>query len=238
MVIRPAACPVRCRLAVRRAHVAISGQWHRAARIFGKVLEFVYNVSAIYPNCGNWNFWRRSVAIIGTLSGLSQRSLKLMPFSQQFRAFCRLYACVRGLLPALGLVACGLPSTGLAANADPIPAEPLVVITGAGPALENNIRAFLSIRNEACSTSPARLRRLLPQVRRQLAEAASALGYYHAEGDARFGDSDGCWRLDIAVTPGPRVVLGTVDVSVIGDAAVQEQFADILQATPLASGLP
>lgn len=134
--------------------------------------------------------------------------------------------------------ALGISSQGHAADADPIPAEPLIVITGVEPALENNIRAFLSVRNEACSTSPARLRRLLPQVRRQLAEAASALGYYQAEGDARFADSDGCWRLDIAVTPGPRVVLGTVNVSVIGDAGVQAQFADILQASPLASGLP
>jgi translocation and assembly module TamA len=161
-----------------------------------------------------------------------------MPISTQFRAFCELHAFANRLLPALSFACIGLAANAHAADSDPIFAEPLIVITGAGPALENNIRAFLSVRNEACSTTPARLRRLLPQVRRQLAEAASALGYYHVEADARFADSEGCWRLDIAVTPGPRVVLGTVDVSVVGGADVQADFANLLQASPLVSGQP
>ncbi|MGV3592623.1 MAG: autotransporter assembly complex protein TamA, partial [Gammaproteobacteria bacterium] len=131
-----------------------------------------------------------------------------------------------------------LVSPSDAAEDDLRAAEPQIVITGANPALENNIRSFLSVRSEACSTGPARLRRLLPQVRRQLADAASALGYYHAEGDPRFSEGEDCWRLDIDVQPGPRVVLGAVDVSVVGGPEVQEQFADLLQASPLATGLP
>ncbi|HEY0961938.1 MAG TPA: autotransporter assembly complex family protein [Pseudomonadales bacterium] len=141
-------------------------------------------------------------------------------------------------MPLIGLLLAAFTPSIHAADDDSLPTEPLVVITGAGPELENNIRAFLSVTSEACSTGQARLRRLLPQVRRQLAEAASALGYYHAEGDPRFSQGEGCWRLDIDVQPGPRVMLGSVDVSVIGGPDVQQQFADLLEASPLASGRP
>lgn len=145
---------------------------------------------------------------------------------------------LRGLTGLFGLLALTGAGPAVGADDEAEPPAPEILITGAEPLLEANIRAFLRVRNEPCSTSQARLRRLLPQVRRQIGEAAGALGYYHAEAVPQFSASEGCWRLDVAVTPGPRVVLDDVAVQVTGPAETQAQFADLLAGSPLVSGAP
>ncbi len=114
--------------------------------------------------------------------------------------------------------------------------EPVILITGADPALEANLRAFLSVRTEPCTSSLIRLRRLLPQVRRQLNDAAGALGYYHATHTERFSEENGCWRLDVAVEPGPQVRLDDVNVQVTGTPEVRGLFSDLVLMPPLVSG--
>ncbi len=144
-------------------------------------------------------------------------------------------------LSALGLAigALGVMDRVLAAEdeASPVPI-PAITITGVDAALSANIRASLSVRSEPCTTSLLRLRRLLPQVRRQAGEAANALGYYHAESVARFSEGEGCWRLEIEVMPGARVLLDAIDLQVSGTPEVQDQFDDLLVGTPLQTGLP
>lgn len=160
-----------------------------------------------------------------------------MQFLMQFPAKSGQWCRSRPVVAVLGLLLVTLQPV-LAASLDDAPGEPEILITGTDPALAANIRAFLSVRSEPCTTSLARLRRLLPQVRRQLAEAASALGYYHADSTPRFSAGEGCWRLEIEVEPGQRVTLGSVDVQVLGPPEAQQQFGDLLQASPLASGRP
>jgi translocation and assembly module TamA len=121
---------------------------------------------------------------------------------------------------------------------DEAPPTPAVGITGTDAALGGNIRALLTVRTEPCTTSQARLRRLLPQVRRQIDEAASALGYYHATSVASFSATENCWRLDIDVMPGERVLVDEVDLQVTATPAVQSRFDGLLQNPELQSGLP
>ena len=121
---------------------------------------------------------------------------------------------------------------------DEVPVAPTIAMSGADASLAANIRAFLGVRTEPCATPQARLQRLLPQVRRQIAEAASALGYYHAESLPRFSEDANCWRLDIEITPGERVLLDAVNVGLVGTPEAQAVFADLLASSPLVSGVP
>jgi translocation and assembly module TamA len=139
---------------------------------------------------------------------------------------------------SLGLAGLAFTSHLALAAVEDAPPAPVIATTGADAELEANLFAFLTVRAEPCTTSQARLRRLLPQVRRQLTDAASALGYYHATHTARFSEADNCWRLDVDVVPGPRVLLDELDLQVTGGAEVQRLFDDVLQAAPLVSGEP
>jgi translocation and assembly module TamA len=139
---------------------------------------------------------------------------------------------------SLGLAGLVFGSQLAVAAVDDAQPAPSIAITGADAALEANLLALLTVRAEPCTTSQARLRRLLPQVRRQLADAANALGYYHATHTARFSEAGNCWRLDIEMVPGPQVLLDEVELRVSGGDEVQRLFDDILQTTPLLSGVP
>lgn len=115
---------------------------------------------------------------------------------------------------------------------------PQIILSGVDAELEANIRASLRVRNEPCNTPLLRLERLLPQVRRQLTDAANALGYYHSSVRAGFGMAENCWRLDVELQPGPRVLLDEVALQVVGAPAVQALFGPLLQNPWLQSGQP
>jgi translocation and assembly module TamA len=136
----------------------------------------------------------------------------------------------RALLLGLGMSA--LP--GLAQDEG----SPDVRISGGDAALRENILAHLQVTREPCSTSLVRLQRLLPQVRRNITNAANALGYYQVQSAVQFSAGTNCWQLDLLLTPGPRVVLESVQLQVLGEPVVQAYFRDLLAATPLRSGAP
>lgn len=117
-------------------------------------------------------------------------------------------------------------------------AEPAILIDGVDGALLDNLHAHLSLEEAACSASLTRLRRQLPEVRRQLAAGLNAMGYYHASVEAGFQrpPEAECWQLQVEVNPGEPLLLRTVDISVAGDADVQELFRPVLDASPLQPG--
>jgi len=176
-------------------------------------------------------FWKYCHALLTDISG----------FALLFREDRVFLANLRRALRASSLVVAGILAGAnplLAADSDTV-LTPLVAITGADTTLHTNILGHLKVTSEACTTSLLRLRRLLPQVRRDITGAATALGYYQSSSEVRFGAGDSCWQLEININPGPRVVLETVTVAVISaDPAVQAVFADILRATPLQPGSP
>jgi translocation and assembly module TamA len=116
--------------------------------------------------------------------------------------------------------------------------EPQILIQGLDEDLHDNVLAHLSLDEAACTASLTRLRRQLPDVRRQIASGLNALGYYHAEVSARFRrEADAaCWQLDVNVTPGDPLVLRAVTVTIAGAAAVQSLFSPVLDASRLRPG--
>jgi len=114
--------------------------------------------------------------------------------------------------------------------------QPQILITGGDPELQANLRAHLRLDGENCASSLTRLQRQLPTIRINLIEALNALGYYHASFETLFSSQEECWQLQITLVPGEPVTLRELDLTVAGDAAVQELFSSVLDATPLSKG--
>jgi translocation and assembly module TamA len=131
---------------------------------------------------------------------------------------------VMSLSLALCSVLAGLAPPAWAAD------EPEILIRGVEGGLRDNLVAHLKLDEAACTVSLARLRRQLPDVRRQIASGLNALGYYHASVTARFArlPDAGCWSLEIDVSPGEPLTLREVDVTVVGDAGIQALFQPVL----------
>ncbi|MDT8429151.1 MAG: autotransporter assembly complex family protein [Pseudomonadales bacterium] len=113
---------------------------------------------------------------------------------------------------------------------------PQIQIEGAPEALEDNIRAHLTIAEERCDSLQRHLNRLRPQVRQQIVRAAQALGYYQLQTELTFTAAEPCWSLEIVLDPGEQVRFGEVNVLIPTDqsAVFQEAIANI----PVRSGAP
>lgn len=114
--------------------------------------------------------------------------------------------------------------------------SPTVRISGAGSNLESNIRAHLRITSESCASSMRRLNRLLPQVRRNVERASQALGFYDSEIDLAFEAGDGCWILNVDITPGQRIRISEVRIEIIGTET--RIFREVIDSPPLQRGQP
>jgi len=139
---------------------------------------------------------------------------------------CLFHVCRLQLLLAL---ATGLASLAVWAQ------EPVIEISGAEAALEDNIRAHLSI-DERCSSEGRRLNRLLPQIWRDIERAAQALGFYSITHTAEFTAGDPCWSLRINVEPGSPVRFGEININIDSSVENMVLFADVLTASPVSRG--
>lgn len=118
--------------------------------------------------------------------------------------------------------------------------SPSIRISGVDARLEENIRAHLNVATERCSTELRRLNRLLPQVNSDIERAAQALGYYGASYSSEFIEANGCWALDLAITPGEPVSFGEVQVNIAPDEtrtlSEDDPFANYLEDFPIRPG--
>ena len=112
---------------------------------------------------------------------------------------------------------------------------PVIEISGAGTALEENIRAHLSI-DERCNSQVRRLNRLLPQIRRDIERASQALGFYNISYNTEFTTGDSCWSLLITMEPGSAVRFGEININIDAAAENVSLFADALETSPVRSG--
>ena len=127
-----------------------------------------------------------------------------------------------------------LSAPALGQDADP---RPQILITGAGAALEANIRALLSIDGERCDADQALLDTRRPALRREIERAAQGLGFYRLSHSLTFSRQDDCWALLVDVEPGDPVLFGNVEVRFPDtdvDAAVP--FAALPASSPVVSG--
>lgn len=127
-----------------------------------------------------------------------------------------------------------LSTPALAQDAAP---QPQILIAGASPALEANIRALLSIDSERCDADQGQLDTRRPALRREIERAAQGLGFYRLTHRLEFSRSEECWALRIDVEPGDPVLFGRVDVRFPGtDASTAAPFASLLANAPVVEG--
>ena len=67
-----------------------------------------------------------------------------------------------------------------------------LLISGADPELEQNIRAHVSLPRLDCATEINALNRYLPEIRQLTSRAGSALGYYYLVSQVEFSSEGEC----------------------------------------------
>jgi len=137
---------------------------------------------------------------------------------------------ILSLLPASLLLAESLASAQTS--------TPVIEIVGADDQLADNIRNHLRIGREACDTPLARLERLRSQVTANVVRAGQALGYYRLSESTRFEQGEGCWQLQITVTPGDRMMVSEVSIDLPERAGIQEVFGDVVADLPELADAP
>lgn len=117
-------------------------------------------------------------------------------------------------------------------------AVPLITIIGADPVLEQNIRAHIGVPAERCNASQNRLSGLLPGIRRDIARAAQALGYYQLSQQVAISTTESaCWQLSVTLVTADPVRIGEISIR-ITDADHIALFAPVLAASPVQRGQP
>lgn len=123
---------------------------------------------------------------------------------------------VLGLLPAPGVLA--------------IEAR----IDGIEGSVADNIRHYLEGLDE---TQYSRTR-LEGESRRRTAEAMRVYGYYEPQIEVRLAEGEAPEYVELAIEPGPRVRIETLDFRLDGDARQDPPFQEVIDAFPLTVGEP
>ena len=113
-------------------------------------------------------------------------------------------------------------------------AEVRLTLAGVEGEAAENIRAYIDPAVELDSDLAADLYR--DRVRRDVAEALEALGYYQAQSRIGLRSVQGHWMLSVDVDPGPRVTVRSVDVRITGAGRDDTAFQTLIGRLPLRSG--
>ena len=140
------------------------------------------------------------------------------------------------------LAGCGaLPWTKDSADQDENVQAPTITaeIVGVDGRIARNIRAHVGLLRERCD-SPTRLQDLLTaEAADEARQALRALGHYEPDVKTAITRTVGqCPVLHITVTPGPRVQLTDVALTLAGPAAGDPAFAIFLRTLPLVADKP
>lgn len=127
----------------------------------------------------------------------------------------------------------------IAASIAPARADIQIELPDLTPALETNIRAYLSLtryadRDDVTAETMSRLqRRIITETR----EALQPLGYYEPEVSYEVAQQDQTWHVTIHVRPGRPVRLSEVDIDVTGGGRELRRIREIIDAQALKPGL-
>ncbi|UTA48470.1 autotransporter assembly complex protein TamA [Simiduia sp. 21SJ11W-1] len=114
-----------------------------------------------------------------------------------------------------------------------------LLVQGVEGELADNIRAHISLTEEACDAPRWRLVQRRKEVPQQAKVALNAYGYYQPALKASFTETDDCWQLLLDVTPGERVRLRNINVALADrPPALDGELAEMLDHPPLDAGDP
>lgn len=125
-------------------------------------------------------------------------------------------------------------------SGDGQPATPRVeaIVEGLDSRQERNVRAYLGLLEEACDAPEWRVRRRFAASDGEIGQALRALGHYQPQVDKSLEREESCWQARFSVTPGPRVVMDAVQITIDGEASADPAFTALLDELPLKSGEP
>lgn len=120
---------------------------------------------------------------------------------------------------------------GLFSFSSSVAAKVSMKLQGIDGALEDNVKAYLSsIPDDDISTSL----RFQARLDESITEALNALGYYHAKISYTITESND--ELIIDIEKGSPVKVKVMDVVITGEAGEDEEFANLIAASPLKVG--
>ncbi|MES2673998.1 MAG: autotransporter assembly complex family protein [Pseudomonadota bacterium] len=114
--------------------------------------------------------------------------------------------------------------------------KPEITIDGGPAILRDNIRQYLAIANEKCSTPLWRLQSLLGEGQEEIELAAQAVGYYSLTFTTKLTQKDDCWQLDIQLTPGEPVKITELNLLIRGDGENDSAFKEVNENSEIKLG--
>lgn len=110
-----------------------------------------------------------------------------------------------------------------------------VEFTGLDRALRSNVEAVTAVARTK-KAQPAEIERLLRQAPAEIETALQPFGYYRPRIQAELSRGDQTWTAHYAIDPGPALLLGQVDVRVLGDGSRDSTLLELVEGFPLAVG--
>ncbi|HGG59932.1 MAG TPA: outer membrane protein assembly factor [Gammaproteobacteria bacterium] len=95
-------------------------------------------------------------------------------------------------------------------------ATPTLVIKGVEGEPRDNIEALVDVSRYPCDAPEWRFARIRQRAEKDAIKALHALGYYQAKLEIKRRPKPDCWALEIDVTPGPRTIISSIDIRIIG----------------------
>ncbi len=111
-----------------------------------------------------------------------------------------------------------------------------VQLEGLDGDLESNAKAALSIARAADDAPDLRIRRLHARAEDEIRSALQPFGYYAPTIAATLAEDGEVWRARYVVERGPQVMVATVEVQVLGDAAADPGFRAVIAEFPVKPG--
>ncbi len=113
-----------------------------------------------------------------------------------------------------------------------------VKISGVDGKAYDNVRIMLSLEKEKCDAPEWKIRGLFDKADQEIDEALRALGYYHADIKKSLTFGKTCWQADLAIKPGPRVVVDEISISIKGAAHDDPEFQKLRDKLLKTAGSP
>lgn len=114
--------------------------------------------------------------------------------------------------------------------------SPELKISGLEDEARENVRNFFNLSSYDCDTADWRLAQLEKSAYQKVREALQALGHYHASIGLATERNNGCWKLEVDATAGPRVQVAEIQLDVSGKLAQTAGYKAFRRNLPLRVG--
>ena len=111
-----------------------------------------------------------------------------------------------------------------------------LVVSGVDGEIEQNVRSYVSLASETCDAEAWRIRRQFRAIETETRKALEPYGYYQPVISSSLAIGEECWKATLTIDAGMPVVLRNVDVVIVGDAAGDPVFNELLRTMSPAPG--